>query len=240
MPGTPLTLPSRSAAGLALLLMAASAQAGRPFSTEDAGVLEAGQCEWQSIGARTRADASHHEHGLSSELACGSPWATQVAIGVATAVVDSEHSRHVDLTGKTAIIGDGGDDRSSVAVAYGVGATSADANARAHLDFAFMNLALTRPLAAGWTLHANAGWAQDRTERGPTHAWTTWAVALSKDFSDELSWGIECLGDDHGGREYGTGVLWNATESLSLTAAYASTDGQPRATTWSVSAKYAF
>lgn len=58
-------------AGVLLALAASPANAGRPFATEDAGVLVAGECELEAYASRETAGDAPKETGWWVQLGCG-------------------------------------------------------------------------------------------------------------------------------------------------------------------------
>ncbi len=58
-----------------------AAQAGRPLATEDAGVLDAGSCEFEAFAATERATASPVLRSHAFQVGCGVGARTQLALG---------------------------------------------------------------------------------------------------------------------------------------------------------------
>ena len=83
--------------------LALPAWAGRPLATEDAGVLERGECELEAFGARERVPGSAKVTTLFGQVGCGIGWNTQLAAGLGREREAGERTRLVGLGGKTAL-----------------------------------------------------------------------------------------------------------------------------------------
>lgn len=83
-------------------------QAGRPFATEDAGVLAQKECEWESFAARERTHGAPSETGWNTQVGCGVGFKTQVALAFGRNKSESAHTNALGLSAKTGLI-DGGD-----------------------------------------------------------------------------------------------------------------------------------
>lgn len=226
--------------GLALALVAAGpAQAGRPLQTEDAGVLQAGECEWQSIASRTRNPIDPPARDWSTEVACGTPWQTQFALAYGQSRLGAERASSLGLSAKRVIIA-GGDDALSLALVPGVAATAPAHTRRYHLDTASLNLVASWPIGARWTVHANLTGRIDRPRGGSSVNVVGWALASQWSASDAFSIGAEAFADERSRPTYGAGVLWNVTRSWSVTAAWHASREVPGERLVSASAKLAF
>lgn len=220
-----------------LALAATAAHAGRPLVTEDAGVLDRGDCEWESVAARDTARSTPTTKALSTQVACGLGWGSQLALAIGHSRAGGQTSRNLSLGAKTRLI-DGGEDGPSLTLAYGAAwvRDSADGD-RTQPELASANLVLSAPLADGWTGHANLG---------PTHyrdgqvTRTTWALAAENDLSDQLGWGLEAYGEDGSCPWLGAGLRWDASSSLNLNVSFARQAGADRARLITLGAKLAF
>lgn len=224
----------------AVLAGAAPAWAGRPFATEDAGVLERGDCEWESLAGRSRSRGSPTEHSLSTQLGCGLGWATQGALAAGRSRAGDERGQAWSLGFKTALpsVGrDGDEPAATFALAYGAEAERQGQQRSYRHSSAFVNLAATRPLGAGWTAHANLGWRRDHAEQRDS---TTWALALERAAGESFDLGVEAYGDDRGGRWLGAGLRWNLGKAWSLNASYAANAETPTVRLAAVGFKFAF
>jgi hypothetical protein len=160
------------AAGLALCHGTASA--GRPFSTEDAGVIAKGACEVEAFGEWLRPSGGPNERGLSAQLGCGIIGATQLAFALSSAKAAGEKSRAILLSGKSQLV-DGGDNGPSFALAYFTGRDRAP-NESWRSGATGAVAVVTAPLA-GWLVHANLAVT---AERQPSRNVAGWAMALER------------------------------------------------------------
>jgi hypothetical protein len=173
----------------ALALLTAPAWAGRPLITEDAGVLEAGQCEIESYLARL------HQPGLTlqwAQLGCGAGLHTQLTAGAGRELSSSGHMTVVAASGKTALRQLTGE-QAGIAIAYAtLGGNHID-----HLrhEASEVKAVLTIPQDQ-WLLHANAGWVRNYAYHADK---TIWALALERQHAfaavDLMG---EIFGDDRG------------------------------------------
>jgi hypothetical protein len=219
-----------------LLLSSSQAQAGRPFATEDAGVLESGQCEWESVAARARTQGESAETGWSTQLGCGLGFKTQLALAFGRSTRESEHTNTLTLGGKTGLI-HSGEDATSVTLAYGLNSSKEPGHSAYRWDTSAVNLVVTQPLPADWTVHANLGWSRDRPTKLNT---TTWAVAAEWAASEQWALGAEVYGDDRSRPWYGVGARWDFSAAWSVNAAYAVNRETPHTHAVSVGFKFAF
>lgn len=221
----------------AVLAGAAPAWAGRPFATEDAGVLERGDCEWESLAGRSRSRGSPTERSLSTQLGCGLGLATQGAVAAGRSHTGDERSQAWSLGFKTTLSGAGGDPATAFALAYGAEADRQGQQRSYRRSASFVSLVATRPLGAGWTAHANLGWRRDHAERRDS---ATWALAVEKAVGASFDLGAEAYGDDRGERWIGAGLRWNLGKAWSLNASYAANAETPAVRLAVVGFKFAF
>lgn len=221
----------------ALLGMGANpAQAGRPFATEDAGVLAQKECEWESFAARSKTRGEASADAWSTQVGCGVGFKTQLALAFARSKFESESANAWALGGKTGLI-DGGEDGTSLTLAYGAVSTKGPGDGSYRLNTTAVNLVLTRPLPADWTVHANLGWSRDRLGKLDS---TTWAVAAEWAASEQWTVGAETYGDDRNKPWLGAGARWTLSKAWSLNASYAVNRETPRTSAASVGFKFAF
>lgn len=221
--------------GLLITLLAGPATAGRPFATEDAGVLTGGECEFEAYTAHASARGAASESAWWLQPGCGlGPVAgrdLQLGLGAGRSRADGRSATGVALGGKWAL-STGGDDAPQWALAFGTAAVQSDG--RWQHDGHGASLVLTLP-SRGGAWHANLGHA-----RGGGASATTWALAREQALIEGLDGGVELYGDDHGAPWAGGGLRWAATERLTLDASAAwQADGQ-RARTISLGMKIAW
>ena len=65
-----------------VMLMSSAPSAGRPFTTEDAGVIDARRCELEAFGSHARAQSDSSERGAWAQVGCGIGFDTQFAFGM--------------------------------------------------------------------------------------------------------------------------------------------------------------
>jgi hypothetical protein len=217
-------------------LDANTAQAGRPFATEDAGVLAQKECEWESFAARSKTRGESSANLWSTQVGCGMGLKTQLALAFARSKFESESANAWALGGKTGLI-DGGEEGSSLTLAYGAAASKGPGDGSYRVNTTAVNLVLTRPLPADWTVHANLGWTRDRPSKLDS---TTWAIAAEWAASEQWTVGAETYGDDRNKPWLGVGVRWTLSKAWSLNASYAVNRETPRTNAASVGFKFGF
>lgn len=175
---------------VAFALLALPAWAGRPLITEDAGVLEAGQCELESYVARV------HHPGLTfqwAQLGCGIGLQTQLAAGAGGEISSSGHVTVAAVSGKTALRQLTAAEQAGIAIAY----ATLGGDHRDHLrhESSEVKAVLTIPHGQ-WLLHANTGWVRNYASHADK---IIWALALERQqaFAAVDLMG-EIIGDDRG------------------------------------------
>lgn len=197
-----------------LALCQGPAAAGRPFSTEDAGVIGKGTCEVEAFTEQLRPSGGPNESGLSAQLGCGIIGATQLAFALASSKVAGEKSRAMLFSGKTQLV-DGGENGPSFALAYFTSRDRAPGESwRSGASGAVA--VVTAPLSI-WLVHANLGVT---AERDPSRNVTGWAVALERPAVIKgIDAGFELFGDDRNTHWAQVAARWHAVpESLLLDA----------------------
>jgi hypothetical protein len=185
---------------LAGIAIATPAHAGRPLQTEDAGVIDRGNCEVEGAALRTTTLGERStEQGLG--LACGVGANSQLGLGASSVREGGVSARGVSLGGKTGLWKGEGDEAAALTLAWGLGWARVDNNWKhAATD---LNLVLSQPLA-GNTLHLNLGHTRDVQGREVS---TTWNVALEHPGFEvggiNLAPMAELFGDDR------TSAWWN-------------------------------
>lgn len=175
-----------------LLVCHAPAWAGRPFATEDAGVIGKGSCEVEAFAERLHLSSDPSERGLSVQLGCGVIGGTQLAFALAESRVTGEKSRAMLLSGKTQFV-DGGETRPSFALAYFTSRERAP-NQSWRSGATGVNAVVTAPVRE-WLLHLNLGVTADRD---PSRNVTGWALAFERlAVARGVDAGFEFFGDDH-------------------------------------------
>ena len=214
----PVTRPGRLGARMAgwqvllmlplLLKLCGTAWAGRPLQTEDAGVLEQGECELESYTARQHVKQASHDRGASLQLACGLGRSTQLALALQRNRGDGEASRGQLWSGKTRLWSAAAEapEGASLTLAYGLG-WRRDVNRAWHQRAGNAALVFSTPLgeASPLSLHAQLGHAHEKSE-GLKRRSTSWGLAL-----EHQGWGAvapmaELFGDDRDGTWWNLGL----------------------------------
>lgn len=174
---------------VALALLALPAWAGRPLITEDAGVLEAGQCEIESYVARVHHPALTFQW---AQLGCGTGLQTQLAAGAGREMSSSGHVTVAAASGKTALRQLTAE-QAGIAIAYATLGGNHSDHLRHEASEVKAVLAIPRDQ---WLLYVNAGWARNYAAHADK---TIWALALERQqaFAAVDLMG-EIVGDDRG------------------------------------------
>lgn len=222
---------------LAALLLCAStaAHAGRPLATEDADVLEPGQCELEGFAARERASGTPAARGTSLQFGCGIGWRSQAALAWERVRSDGESTRGWALVGKTALR-PRTEGTTGFTLAWGLGAEHPPGGSTQH-ETTFLTAVATREWDGGWLSHANLGWARSESASAST---TTWNLAVERPVGGGVDLMGELYGDDRTRPWLGLGVRWSASERVSLNASWAVQDSAPRTRLVTVGFKLAF
>jgi hypothetical protein len=181
-----MTKPFHVVAVTSLLAAASlSVQAGRPLTTDDAGVVEKGHCEIESFLAHATERDSPSAKGASFQLGCGVAGNTQVALQLVTARSGGASARGLAFNGKTAL-GEAGAGN-ALAVGWGLIAAQPDGGTMKY-EGAFINGIFTKAVDDAMKLHANLGWSRSQTAKQST---TNWGVALERTVAE----GFDAMGE---------------------------------------------
>lgn len=154
----------------AFSLCPASAWAGRPLATEDAGVLDAGACEFESYIAHL---GRPHVSLQWAQLGCGTGFDTQINAGAGREKTYPGHVTIASASGKTALR-TLTDEQAGIAIAYAaLGGNHVD-----HMRHEATEIKAVLSVPHGhWLAHANVGWLRTPSSHGSK---TTWALALER------------------------------------------------------------
>lgn len=156
------------ALALAAALACGPACAGRPLVTEDAGVLERGDCEFEGIGSHLSAAGSTARMG-QVQLSCGIGLQTQIQGAIATSSIERERSTLATAGGKT-YLRQLTDEQAGFALAYSfVG--SRPSGMGWQYDVTALLGVVTVPVRKDLLLHANLGASYSRAERDTNAIW---------------------------------------------------------------------
>lgn len=223
-------------AGALLALAASPAIAGRPFATEDAGVLAAGDCELEAYALRQTAGDSPKETGWWVQPGCGIGYRTQLAIGGGRTRVEPDRFTATALSGKS-WLRELTDEQTGVALAYSVGGERAHGGSFKH-ESAGLAAVVSSPLGNGLLLHANVGWSRSESARLNS---TIWAHALERTSAAGLDVGAEVYGDDRAAAWLGAGARYALrAEKLFIDVSWAAQANRARAKSVTVGLKLAF
>lgn len=209
--------------------------AGRPLVTEDADVLERGQCEWETYAARESGSAAPSSRGWATQAGCGFGHGTQAALAYGRFRAAGETTPAWTLVGKTAWIPREGDG-TGITVAWSLGAERAPGESWKH-ESTTVGLVATRTFDARVTVHGNLGTARSEAARQFT---TTWAAAAEWIALPGLDLMGEVYGDDRSRPWIGVGARYALSDRVSINASVAEQNDRPRARLWTVGFKLGF
>jgi hypothetical protein len=194
------------ATAVAALCLGASAHAGRPLQTEDAGVLAPRACELEMASLQLKVPGDKTRE-TTAGLGCGVGLNSQLGLGLSTLRAGGERSRGATLGAKTEVWKSSeGDDAIALTLAYGWAAERTDAGwKRTATDVA---LVATVPVAAG-AVHLNVGHSR-AAGAGPRS--TGWNIAFEHEGFDwgGIKWApmAELFGDDRDARWWNIAARW--------------------------------
>jgi len=171
-----------------VLMHTSTAWAGRPLVTEDAGVIDTGNCEIESYIARYNRP---YVNLRWMQLGCGIGLNTQISAGAGRETTRPEPATIAAASGKTSLRKLTAE-QAGLAIAYSVLAGN-------HVDHmrhesTEIKAALTVPRQQ-WLLHANIGWLRSSSSTTKT----TWALALERcNAIGPVDLMGEIFGDDRG------------------------------------------
>lgn len=176
----------------------ASAWAGRPALTEDAGVLARGDCELETFVGRQTSSQEPTLRGGSLQLGCGIGAGHQIALAATVLRSDGQSQRGLSLLGKLALgeaggAGGAGEAAASFALAWGLQALRHPQASSYHHESSSLTGVATVPLTTALRLHANLGWSHGKTTR---HSSTGWALALEQTAAPGLDLLAETFAND--------------------------------------------
>lgn len=160
---------------LLAVLACGSAHAGRPLVTEDAGVLDRGDCEFEGVAARLGLVGPSERSGLL-QVACGAGFQTQLAGVLGNTRVDGEHSLQAAATGKT-FLRELTDEQAGVALAYVFSGARPSGMGWRYDTTALLGV-VTVPVQKELLLHGNLGASYSRVDRETTAVWALAAEVL--------------------------------------------------------------
>lgn len=190
--------------------LAQNAGAGRPFSTEDAGVLDPSACEWENVAERSRRPGEARLSAASTQIGCGLGLRSQLAVNLGQ-LRGVERVSVLGLGGKTGLWeADGG----ALTLAW----TSSWSKARSgprEWDGLMAQLVYSKELEGGWNLHANLGRSYNRPERRSV---STWGLLAERQLSEDWDLGAELFAEGSQRPGLGLGTRWRPLEGWTLDA----------------------
>jgi len=231
------TIPLRAALSAFLLAcVLPTAQAGRPLQTEDAGVLDRGDCEIESVGSRASGGGEPRLREYSVQLGCGIGARTQLAVAAARALDGETRSDAAALVGKTALR-ELTDTQAGVVIAYRLAGARAKGGSFRH-EATELRAVLSAPLAEDWLFHGNLGTVRDEAAKQTS---TIWSAALERTGLGPFDVMGEVFGDDRGAPWWNAGLRYTAiAQRLFFDPSYGAQmrSGRPKLLT--VGLKFAF
>ena len=222
---------------IALAGAGTTAFAGRPLQTEDAGVLDRGECELESASGRESGRDGPSTREATAQFGCGIGAHTQLALQLARARSGGERSEGAALIGKTHLR-ELTDTQAGITLAYTVSGARGGGQSFRH-DATEVKAVASAPLAAGdWLLHGNLGWARAERERQDSAIWAAAIERLSIGSFDLMA---EVFGDDRTAPWWNTGLRYTAIDKkLFLDASYGAQIAPGRPKLLTVGLKFAF
>lgn len=218
-----------------LAWLALPVHAGRPLATDDAGVIETGQCEVESFLARASEREAPSTRGGTVQFGCGVGTQTQVALSAATFRTAGQSEQVWTLSGKTALGEAAG---GTWALAYGLNAVKAPGRSLGH-EGSFINGVLTFPLGNVLKMHANLGWSHSQAGHQST---TNWALALEHGNSSGVDVMAETFASDRESSPWiQLGLRWAAMpDKLFIDASWGRQTGSTHPSQLTLGLKFAF
>ena len=198
---------------------ASTAWAARPLATEDAAILEKKTCEFELQGGRTTASGASAMRDWETLVACGVGAQTQLFAAYGEVKSDGIKLPAVALGGKTNVAKS---DAIGWTLAYALGAVKEPGSSYKLEDLALTGV-MSAEIGGGWLGHVNLGLNRSRSARQTT---TSWSAGLER--PGEFIFAIDAFGDDRNKPGASTGVGWEATKGLILSATYEMLFEKPR------------
>jgi hypothetical protein len=218
-----------------LVLISSAAWAGRPFTTEDAGVIAPRNCELEAFGSHARAQAGPSERGAWAEVGCGVGFDTQLAFGMGRfSSVDGSRTAAA-ATGKTALRALS-EDSFGIALAYTIDGSRTPGEPLRHTG---SSASFVVSVPHGRTMfHANLGLTRNHLEGRNAKVYAFAVERLGEQGTDV---GVEVFGQSGESAWIGSGARYAIeAEKLWIDFSLAAQSGGSRARQVTVGLKYAF
>lgn len=217
---------ARAALAIAAALACGPVYAGRPLVTEDAGVLERGDCEIEGIGSRLSAAGAAARTG-QLQLSCGIGLQTQIQGAIATSSIEGERGTLAAASGKT-YLRELTDEQAGFTLAYSFAGARPNGMGWQYDVTALLGVA-TVPLRKDVLLHANLGASYSRAERDTTAIWAG-AVEFLQVGATAFDLMAEAFGTQRDPLWLNLGVRYTVVpERVSVNASFGAQGGSERA-----------
>lgn len=223
------------AATAILVAHSSAALAGRPLQTEDAAVLDAGECELETVLSRASARDLPTLRAGSAQVGCGFGYRSQAALLAGATRGAGERIEGIALVGKSALR-PLTDEQTGVTLAWSLGAQRVAGGSLRH-ESTELKAVVTHP-AGPWLLHANLSVARSRAELRNS---TVWSVAAERTGLGPIDAMAEVFGDDRSDPWLNAGLRQTVIDKqLFVDGSYGVQMNSGRARLLTVGLKYAF
>lgn len=218
-----------------VMLNSSATWAGRPITTEDAGVIDARNCELEAFGSHARAQTDPSERGAWAEVGCGIGFDTQLAVGMGRFNSVDGSRTAAAIAGKTALRALS-EDSIGVALAYTIDGSRTPGEPLRHTG---SSASVVVSVPHGRTMfHANLGLTRNHVEGRNAKVYAFAVERLGEQGTDV---GVEVFGQSGESAWIGAGVR-HAIEAgkLWVDLSFAVQSGGGHARQMTVGLKYAF
>ena len=214
-----------------------AANAARPLTTDDAGVLDSAQCEIDTFVERSRVRGEPSYLGGSLQAGCGIGLNTQLSM-VGAGFDGEPATTHLGLTGKTGLI-PLTESGPSLTVGYAF-EWARHSGQPFRLDTASLIAIASVPFEKNWFAHVNAGWQRTQTPRENA---LFWGVAIEREAVADSR--VDLMAETYGAGEsspwLALGARFHAIDQrLSINGSIAIKSGAERETRATIGARLAF
>jgi hypothetical protein len=218
-----------------VMLISSATWAGRPFTTEDAGVIDARNCELEAFGSHARAPSGPSERGAWAQVGCGIGFDTQLAFGIGRFRSADESRSAAAALGKTALR-PLSEDSFGIALAYTIDGSRTPGEPLRHTG---SSASVVVSVPHGRTmLHANLGLTRNHVEGRNAKVYAFAVERLGERGTDV---GVEVFGQSGESAWIGAGARYAIeAEKLWVDLSFAVQSGGSHARQVTVGLKYAF
>ncbi len=214
-----------------------AANAARPLTTDDAGVLNTAQCELDTFVERSRVQGEPSYLGGSLQAGCGIGLNTQLSV-VGARFDGDPSTTHLGLTGKTALI-----ELTESGPGFTIGYAfdwARQSEQPFRLDTGLLIAIATFPFEKNWFGHVNAGW--QRTQMPRENA-LFWGLAIEREAVADSR--VDLMAEAYGAGEsspwFALGARFHAIEQrLSINGSIAIKPRSEREARTTIGARLAF